>query len=242
MVATYVPHLRLTWSGTLPSGEIWSNSCSLVPDNSAWSGLVGNSALITYVREHIGDPSIFEDLVADVRAYFTRDTTHICSDAKLTRIVLAGLDNEGHYVGPPREFAVPNDAGYWPNGFPEQIARKVTLETDADLGRVKGGWYLPMPESNGFDRGSDLWSATVTGEVRDSTRQFIDDLNNAPGLDDVALKVVVASQGRHNRDHSIRLPAGNYDVKRVNVGRRVDVQRRRANKYSEARITDATVS
>lgn len=238
----FKPHYRLTMAGTLPDDEIWNCTLSLVPDNSAWAELVTDISLADYLRENVNEPDLFDDIVDDCTAYHGRLETFIDSSAVLKRVTLAPIGADGRYAGAPKEAAV-NTPGY-STGFPmpHQIARKITLETDSDLGRVKGGFYQPKPSGQEFDYGTDLWSVNVVTQVRASVTQFINDLNNAPGLDETAVKVVIASQGRHNHDGTVRQGPGNFDVARVNVGRRADVQRRRANKLSEARISDAVVA
>lgn len=242
---TFQPHLRLTWRGTLPNGEIWSNSLGLVPDSSAFQDAIDAVDFLPSVQilqALLPDINLTDDIVTDVVNFHSRLETRIVMDCVLTRITLAAIDQNGHYAAPPREAAV-NVTGGAANGqMPHQIARKVTLESDDDLGRVKGGWFIPRPSNFEFDVSTDLWSATNTSACRDSVKTFLDDLENAPGLDNNSFRVVIPSQGRHNANGSVRMPPRNCDVKRVNVGRRADVQRRRANKISEARVTDAVLA
>lgn len=244
MPVTFRPHLRLTWKGTLPSGEIWSNSLSMVPNTSVFQdaeNAVDFLPSVQILEALLPDVNLFDDLVVDVSNFHSRLATHIVMDCVLTRIVLAAIDQDGHYIGAAREAAVNVTGGQGSGALPHQIARKVTLEADDDLGRVKGGWFIPRPSNTGFDVASNLWAVDNTTEVRGSVQTFIGDLENAPGLDFNDFRVVIASQGRHNANGSVRMPPRNCDVKRVNVGRRADVQRRRANKLSEARIADAVV-
>jgi hypothetical protein len=243
---TFVPHLRLSMLGTIPDGEQFSCNLSLRPDYSAWTEAVDLAAKMAVLTALLtsADEDWFTDLVTDCTNYWQDLATEISSRAILTRVKVAAIGSDGHYTGAPKEAAVNVPGGRTPDFnemFPFQVARKVTLETDADLGRIKGGFYLPGVTSRGFDATTNLSSAAIAGSVQGRTATFLDDLNNAPGLDTHALKVIVASQGRHNRDGSVRLGPGNYDVVRVNVGRRVDIQRRRANKISEARIADSNL-
>lgn len=239
-----VPHLRLSMNGDLPSGEQFSCSLSLRPDTSAWSAAVLTAARIALLNAFLGssDMSAWDDVVSDCSNFWARSNSHIAPNAVLKRIKMAAIDENGHYTGSPKEAAV-NIAGADNTGqiFPHQMARKITLETDGDLGRIKGGFYLPGCVATGWSSDTDLYSTGQTGEVRGSVATLISDLNNAPGVDVSALKVVIASGGRHNSNGSVRVAAALWDVERVNVGRRIDVQRRRANKLSEARISDSVV-
>lgn len=243
----YQPHLRLSMTGTIPDGEIFSIGVALVPDNAPWAGLATDIARMEYLDAFMEAPAdaFFPDLVTDCSSYFGAAETEIFQSVVLKRVKLASIGTEGTYLGTPREAAVNVPGGRSDFGaqlMPHQIARKVTLETDADLGRVKGGFYLPGVSTYEFDPVTNLHSAASAARVRDRTKQFLDGLNNVPGVDTYSFRVVIASQGRHNKNGTLRLPPGNHPVERVNVGRRVDVQRRRANKHSEARITDAALA
>lgn len=237
---TFEPHIRLTMSGTLPSGEIWSNSLSL--DTVAATPEFDAGALVGLAYSPWNSATVKSAMVAACTAYHASGVA-ILDDCHLKQVSFAAIDPDGHYVG-PATFAAMDvvGSGNPTTPMPHQIAKKVTLEAVEDLGRVKGGWYIPRPSRNGFDFSSGLWDTTVTGTARDAVKTFIDALNAATASESVPLKVVIASQGRHNPDGSVRLPAGNYKVTSINVGRRADVQRRRANKLGENRITDAAVS
>lgn len=230
---TFDPHVRLTLSGTLPDDEIFSCSLSMTIDNAPLGDL--QAALAGGITG-----AQMDDIQADCTSFWSRSGTHICDDARLKRITLASIDENGHYGGVPLERAVDSGGFHTGSGsrWPHQISRKVTLETDGDLGRVKGGFYLPRPANDGWDSTTNLWDVATTQAVRDSVKTFLDDLNNSPGFDILGFKVCVASQGRRQGT----IPPTNWEVKRVNVGRRVDVQRRRANKLSEARVADAALA
>lgn len=240
---TFMPHYRLTWSGTLPDGEIWSNTCALRPDIAAWDAELDDADREDMLATQLHAGTFpFDDVVADVQAYHSRSTTGITSSCVLKTVRLAAIDTDGHYLVAPRESAVttPGFAGAGVMAF--QVAIKTTLETDGDLGRVKGGWYIPLPTSGGWDPTTNLWGATQTSDRRDSVKTFIDALNNGPGADLHPLRVVIASQGRHNKNGTVKFGPALYDVKRVNVGRRADIIRSRASALSEARLADALIA
>lgn len=242
MPTTFVPHLRLSLIGTLPDDEVFSCNLGMIQEGLTVQEFI--DAVIDFMApgDTVADNN-FTDLVADCVAFWARPASGISPSAVLKMVKLAPIAANGTYLGPPRE-AVVNQAGAENANqmFPFQVARKVTLETDGDLGRVKGGFYLPGVTSNGYDPSTNLASATVTAGVRDSVQTFINNLNDRAGLDATgSLRVVIPSQGR-NRNGVQTVPPTNWVVQRVNVGRRYDVQRRRANALSEARISDADVS
>lgn len=247
---TYVPHVRLTLSGEISGGkEIFSCNVGLVSDTAGWFDLLESQTTFDEIGEWAGiaEDVDFDDLVQDCVNFWARPDTGINSISKLTRVKIAMIRPDGRYAGPPKEALVSQVGMGSQDGThvgPWQISRKCTFETDADLGRVKGGFYLPTPvlAPVAFDSSTDLWLASWTENVRGSVVQFLNDLANEPGIDRVSWKPVVASQGRHNKNGTVRLQPGNHEIKRVSLGRRPDVQRRRANKVSETRVTDQAVS
>lgn len=247
---TFEPHLKLTWGGSLgTSGEIWSCSLGLKPHTGPWQSIVTGGLQLAALTNYLVDfqSTSWEDMHADVQSFMTRAATRGTANARLKYVKLAAIGADGLYAAAPLEASYDSpcgvsDVAYQP---PYQIARKVTLETDGDMGRIKGGFYLPAPQlasGFGFDAASDLWDVSTVEEVRGSVVQFLNDLANEPGLDDQDLRPIVASQGRHNKNGTVRLGPSNPEVARVNIGRRVDVIRRRANKRTEARVADAAVS
>lgn len=242
---TFRPHLRLTMSGDLPDGEQFSCNLAMVPTSSRWAAagnaLAENAVLTDYLND--GDQSIYADLAADCSAFWASGNLQMASRAVLKRVKIAGIAEDGRYVGGAREVAVNTPGAVLPDQgmFPHQVALKITLETDADLGRIKGGFYLPGRTALNFSPDTNLYTAGAVGAVRDAVATLIANIENSPGFDAAGFRVVIASQGRYNRNGTLRLAPGNHDVKRVNVGRRVDIQRRRANRLSEARIVDAPV-
>lgn len=240
----YEPHLRLTMSGEIGGGlEIFSMSLSLEPNG----GILGQG-VANYLAETIADP-LFDDLVGDCTAWFRDPALNVSPRARLTRVKLAHINEDGHYASAPKEAAV-SERGAQGGGFlenerapgPWQISQKCTIHTDGDLGRVKGGFYLPVPSLDDYDPAIDLWTVGHVNAQEAVTKTFFDNLMNEPNLDFLDLRVVVASQGRRNKDGSVRLAPDNHRATGVSFGRRPDVQRRRANKVSEARTTPETLS
>lgn len=238
---TVKPHLRLTWGGTLGSNEIWTCSLSMRPDDSAWSAAANAAAqtslLTAMLIDQASDDTKIEDIGDDLEAYHGSADAGITRKAVLKWHKLVAIGEDGKYAGAPVERAHNleggGQAGLSTPYMPHQCSRKITLITNGDMNRVKGGWYNPAPATDNFDFMTDLYSTGATATVAARTEQLIADLENVPGLDTHSFRVVVSSAGRHNRDGSVRVGPALYDVQKVGVGRRVDIQRRRANKVLE---------
>lgn len=248
---TFVPHIRLSMLGDLPAGEQFSCSLSLVPQGDQWQTLligalagVDPEAAVDYAIENYVDQVALNDIRDDCVAFWARSGSMIHSTAVLKRVKMATIGADGTYRGHAVEAAA-NQPGQPINGgvpLPSNVARKTTLLTNGDLGRVKGGFFLPALTTWGYDHATQLFSTEIVQGVQASVVQLINDLENAPGFDAEGFRVVVASQGRHNPDGSVRRPPTNHDVIGVSVGRRTDTQRRRLNKVSEARPTATLLS
>lgn len=235
-------HVKCSLIGDLPDGEMFTCTFALkaqvdgLPDPGPVDALADDGG-------PLGGDSLGERVRDAAVAFWARPDTQIFPLAVLKRVKLAPIGTvagKQAYLGQPLEFAVnqPGGAdGGW-GAFPHQMARKVTFETDGDLGRVKGGFYLPGPTRFGFEYETNLYSADTTASLRDSVKDFVDDIEFEPELGaGLHWDVVVASGGRRG----LTVPPALHDLKRINVGRRIDVQRRRANKLREARVSDVAV-
>lgn len=234
-------HLRLTLTGTLPANEQFSVQLGLVPDQGVFL-TVASGGFGAIARELLDDnQALFDDVVGDVQNFWESPGAGIMSWATVHRVKMAAIGDDGRYAAPPREAAVSFSGNVAGSPLPNQVARKVTLITDGDLGRVKGGFYLPSPAPGPYDGGAQLFSVASTDAVRTQVANFIEDLENSPGLDFDSFKVIVPSAGRRNKDGSLRVGPKNHDVTGVTVGRRADIVRRRANQIPEQYAVPADV-
>jgi hypothetical protein len=232
---TFVPHIRLTMSGLLGDGtDMFSMSLSLRRQApSTW---------VQWLEAGGADDDTMEAWRDACVAWFGSLDAHISNRAALKRIKIAYISADGTYGAAPTEYAVNQVGIYGPVAQPHpwNVALAVTLGTDADLERVKGRIFLPLPAVT-LDDVTDMILASEANEIRDGVVSLINDIADAPGPDLEDFRVVVASQGRHNANGSVRVPPGNHDVQRVQVGRRLDTQRRRQNKVPEAYSSWAAV-
>jgi hypothetical protein len=224
----------VTASGTLPGGEIFSFGIAL-----GRPGLIDGGAAVLLL-----DPNdtVWGDVRDDVEAYW--QSVPIASGARLMNVRIAPIGGDGKYSGPAVDKPVngaTGRAGNWTGStVPNQIALAATLHSAADLGRVKGRFYLPLP---GAPVGAD---GRIGEGDRDSyetaASNFVNNLGNQPGLDVLDLRPVIASQGRRNSDGSVKIGPANHVVTAVSVGRTLDTVRRRRNSLSEFRGTPTAVS
>lgn len=229
---TYVPHFKVSMIGRLggvTGPEMFSCSFSLAEGE--------NLGLVPWQP----NDAVWQDVANDCAAWFSRPTSWIHGDAVLQLVKVAPIGANGKYTAAPREVVVNAAGGAVGAGRPHnQDAYVVTLGTDADLGRVKGRFYAPLP----------CWGVSSDGRITESQAEdaeasaltLINAINNQPGIDVLDLRVMVASQGRHDRFGVQTLPPGNHEVKRVAVGRVVDTQRRRRNKLLEAKTFRAVAT
>lgn len=232
---TYRPHVLMTCHGTLPGSEIFSFGIALGRADPLDNDWLDNAAFQP-------DATVWDDLRDDCAAFFSG--AEISPRAVLTTVKFAWIGANGRYTKSPVERAVGGGSGVPGGGTgtahpPNQVACAVTLHTGADLGRVKGRFYLPMPMQ---PAGTDGRMSEPGRDLYESQAQtFINNINNQPGLDVLDIRVVVASQGRKNLDGSVRLAHDNHLVNAVSVGRTLDTIRRRRNKVTELRGTPSPV-
>lgn len=233
---TYRPHIRMTMQGSLPGGEIFSMGVNL--------GIVGEiDTPLLFVGDLAPNSDVYDDLAADCLNYWV--STFISSRAKLQLVKFAPIGTDGRYSGPSTERLISAGTGGVAGSssgthHPNQVALAVTLHSTGDLGKVKGRFYLPMPS---LAPGTDGRLAEADRDaVETEAQEFINAVNNQPGLDVLNIRAIVASQGRRNKDGSVKFAPRNWDVNAVSVGRTLDTVRRRRNKVNELRGTPSSVS
>lgn len=227
-------HVRLTMLANLPAGELASMNVSLKPVLNNFPDPAPEDAIHMNPRLPFVD-SWVERLKTACVAFYGRGTSGFADSTALVRVKVASIDANGHYSSAPVEWAVNQAGGVGGTLFPNQIAHKVTLHTDGDLGRVKGGFYLCARTTTEWDSAAQLLGGVTWDLRKDSIGEFLEDLEDESVVDGFRWRVVVASSGRHNPDGTVRRPPTLHDVTGFTLGRRLDVQRRRANKISEAR-------
>lgn len=177
--------------------------------------------------------ALLDDVTADVLAWWTaiRDSFH--TSTKLLRVKFNPVDRQGRYLldGTTLQKDIPgtSQAGTSQAApLPSQVAVAVTLLTDAQRGLAsKGRLFLPGPSTTRIDQDRQVTESSRAA-FQQATRDLVVALNNWPGIDNPATPGVVKIMSDVGQ-------GAERNVRAVSVGRRFDVQRRRANKYPENR-------
>lgn len=218
-------HNLLQIYGTLASEnepEIWTMNLRLAEGSYIMDGATVDESFVD---------SVLDDVEADLITWWTAFTSRAATTTKMVGFKFNGIDQEGHYINQEetfqRDFST-NLVGTGSSALPSQCTVAVTLHTDAARGLAsKGRVYLP-----------GLSTAVVgpDGRLTDSHRDSLansfatlcTNLSNWPQIDpvrDPGRVVVMSKVGAGARRR----------VNGVTVGDRIDIQRRRANKYREHR-------
>lgn len=216
----YAPHQRLTLSGDLgvvngAPAEHFSFGVSLVHPAPGGDNPTG----LDYDNDQLND------IVADSVAFFARPETRISPSAVLKQVKLAWIGADGKYTRDPFIAAV-NQAGQGATGgqtgtlHAPQVALAVSLGTGQRGASKRGRFYLPSPYIN-LDGTLEIPDG-IRDDVQASAAQWITDLNDEPGLDVLALTVIVASTKGFNTA-----------VSSVRVGRALDTIRTRRRSLGE---------
>lgn len=221
----YAPHYRLTCSGRIgidpAAGEEFSFGLALAEypfgpifDVESGSGSVGGMVSLNQDQR--------DDVVADCVALFARPGTFLGAYSVLTQVKLASIGADGKYTADPF-IAEVNQAGGTSGGvvYPPQVALAVSLTTERRGASGRGRFFLPPPVIN-VDQNTMMIADANRDSIATSCAQFLNDLNNEPGIDSVGLRVVVASTKGFNS-----LVTG------VRVGRTLDTIRSRRRSLSE---------
>lgn len=214
-------HIHVQWGGTLPGGEIWSNSLRM-----GGSG-VGENA---YVPTHADlETWVHGNMKTVISAWHSNVACKVSNSAKLTFLKANVTDMAGHYTDPTtieHVYSPVVSGGVSSNPHPTQVALVVALTTDVSRGWAhRGRFYMPMP-CQLVDATNGLISAADAIQVATAAATFIHDLADEPGLDLGVFdqRVLVMSQ---------RGTGATHVVTGVDVGRVLDTQQRRRNALPE---------
>lgn len=215
-----VPHLRVTWGGTLgpvaSPREVWSTGVNMG----------GDSPLVS-----LPSTAEMDAIVAAVANFHASGTSGIGPAAVLRQVVMAyvlptgkvGRREDGAFLQDKRAINPLPGASTNTYSHPWQVSWVATLQSNRSGPTGRGRMYLPAPrvqvEADGLatEQGTEDALAAVTALLR--------------ALDTAvpSLRPVVVSSGSQSQG----LPPVNSPVTSVRMGRRLDVLRTRANALEE---------
>lgn len=224
----YVPHVRITMSGTLGSGatgvEIFSTGFAIASPMSAG----GQWGLPTATEQ--------DAIITAIRSMWSGTSAGISSSASLLEVRFAAIKQDGKvsmrddgaYMQDKRPQVQLRGGGGVPN-HPFQVAQVVTLETARAGATGRGRMYLPTPTP--VVDGEGLVAPTVATATATALKTLFDGVNAAmrAGGSPSPQRVVVASQGSIKQG---QVPV-NTPVTGVRVGRVLDTIRTRRNNLAE---------
>lgn len=218
----FAQHIRMSALGRLgTSGERFSWSLNFAPFDPL--GALG----INFAP----NAAAFTDMANDVRNYFIDAGLNISSQAVLEEVKFANIGPLGKYTSDPFIVDVADAPGQ-NAGFVQlaQIAVAVSLTTDRRGPSGKGRYYLPMP-CYPVVSGDLRYSDVNRDLIATASQTFLNNINNAVGLDVGDIRVVVASTKGFNTA-----------VTGVRVGRVPDTIRSRRRGLPEAYDAPLAVS
>jgi hypothetical protein len=208
-------HVLAQWGGTLPGGEIWSNSVRLAGSGEGADATVPiHDDMVAWLNGPAKDA---------VAAFHSAADTLVHSAAKLTFLKLNVIQINGRYLEPNTlEYVYPTPVagGAAAVLHPNQVALVVSLTTGISRGPAhRGRFYLPLPAIPVQTDG--LIMASSANQVATSAATFIKALADQPGLDAglTDMRAVVMSKRAGTPD--------THEITGVAVGRALDTQRRR---------------
>lgn len=215
-------HVLAQWGGTLPGGEIWSNSLRLAGSGTGADATVPvHSEMVAWLEGPAKDA---------VQAFHGGADTAVHTSCKLTFLKLNVVGIDGKYVEPNTlEYVYPTPVSGASTGVlhPNQVALVVSLTTGLSRGPAhRGRFYLPLPA---LTVGTDGLIAQASALVLAlSAATFIHDIADQSGPDLGAndMRAVVMSRRAGTPDTHV--------ITGVEVGRALDTQRRRRTELPES--------
>jgi hypothetical protein len=229
-VPTYVPHWRLTLSGTIgdvaPAPEIFSLGLSI----GASAGPLGG----------MPNDIVWHKMLTASVAWFADAGNMISSNAHLTQIQLAAIGANGRFATDASgayvrlletQSGMPQPGGGVYNGTAPQVAVAVTLDTKRPGKVGRGRFFVPVPNTKPLS-GNLLIPPGDAAGIAAGARDWINLINTAlaNGTPPQGPRVCVASGG----SAKLGIAPANYPVTSVRVGRVLDTIRTRRNAVDEA--------
>lgn len=215
-------HYRLQYSGVLGSVAVpleeWSVNLSLGTPGDPFMTQPNLKTLAEQLAPHWGT-HVAPKLAAN--AVMTR-----CRVASVNGFGLTPRDVSGAYIQGDAPASTP---GVSTPTLPFQVSLAISLHSDASGPTGRGRFYLPSPVLGPITDG--LFSAANRDGIMANMKAFLDAINGTLAAGAYGLSVVIASGGSPTKG----LQPALHPVRQISVGRRPDIQRRRAGSLPESR-------
>jgi len=214
-------HLHLVWGGTLPGGEIWSNSLRMA------ASIKGDDLTNVLTWQQVED-WLHGDLKDKIAAWHSNSDAYINTNAKLTYAKINYVNMAGHYIDPnthEHAFLPVVSGGSGSSPHPNQIAMVISLTTGLERGYAhRGRFYSPLPV--GIIGSDGLIGQGQAQDVANAAAAFLTAVNDTPGID-IPYGENVCVMSSHGTGYT-------NVVTGVEVGRALDTQRRRRTELPES--------
>lgn len=219
----FAPHIRMTMLGTFGPAD------GSAPRAESFSYGVNIGDAVGF-QDPVDDGNLADDYAADAVAFHGRPGSWISAQAVLQVVKFARIGPDGRYTDDPRIVEVNQAGGGGALRFPFQVALAVSLNTARRGATGRGRFFLPAPTCN-LAANTGQFSLAETQQIAASVGQFLNDVNNRPGIDQLAQVAVVASSKGYNSA-----------VTSVRVGTVADTIRSRRTSLNETYTPDVPVS
>lgn len=231
MPYTTVHNLLSVFGETASEGETDGWSFGMRFAQGAQTGGEATDAQVT---------TILDDIQADLGTWWAAINTRVATTTRLLGFKFNTIDVNGRYNNLTKTHQRDLIGSTWTGGatgiaLPSQVAIVATLHTAAQRGLAnKGRIYLPPLSASTLSAGGRLMDS-ARDEIAIATGTLLTNLSNWPGVDATADpgRVCVMSKVREGATRQ---------VTGVSVGDRFDIQRRRANAFTENRSAIAPVT
>jgi hypothetical protein len=221
----YRSHIYLQAGGRLFGSEIWSIGLRMAIGGTMTDEPPSQSLNMweDWTEDNVAD--VFND----VSAYMTSGSSGFSDAARLDYVKFNVIGPDGRYRNKNKTVAFYYSGNDAPRGTalagPAQLAVVVSLLTDAQRGRAHRGRYYIPAAAMGVDSSTGRLPGATVASMATSAKNFINNLNNQPGIDVNNPRVIVASE--------LESPGLQRDVTSIAVGNVLDTQRRRRNAFPE---------
>lgn len=165
------------------------------------------------------------DLAEDMRTFLNAIKGYVSSSFSWTHMKIAGVDSAGAYseYGSATYNLTTALAGTGSGQLPPEVALAVTMRAPVTSRRGRGRFYIPALANNTIIASDGTVNGTPASTILTALQTLVNDLENAPGTEQMSPLVMVTSAGQSTA----------YRPSQLRVGNHFDAQRRRQHQVTE---------